>query len=280
MDGHRACSNVNCSVGRPFLVAGEARVAGAASRADWSASQSPRLDGLGVGEKAELAARWTEIALMEHASIAAFARFTLELLSLGAPAELVDHAQRAIADEVNHARDAFALASSFAGRAIGPGPLEVRDALSATSMVDVVRAAVLEGCIGETVAAVEAAEALALAEDEAVRSVLQRVAADEATHAELAFRFVKWAILHAEPAFVGELADEVTKIVDGARSSCPEMVNPSRYVLSSHGVLSADARAAIRRHVIDEVVVPCIRAITTPASRAAQGKSLGVFPAT
>jgi hypothetical protein len=46
---------------------------------------------------AVLAKHWTEVALMAHASIAAFARFSLDALSLGAPPELLDAAHAACA---------------------------------------------------------------------------------------------------------------------------------------------------------------------------------------
>ena len=117
------------------------------------------MDTPGLAVRAELATRWTEVALMEHASIAAFARFALEILSLGAPPELLVQTHAAMTDETVHARDAFALASAYAGRAVGPGALDVGAALSSRTPLDIVRTTILEGCIGETVAAVEAAEA-------------------------------------------------------------------------------------------------------------------------
>jgi hypothetical protein len=68
-----------------------------------------------------------------------------------------------------------------------------------------------------------------------------------------------------------------TKIAgDAARSSRSEGVGRSVYSLSPHGLLAADARAAIRCNVIEEVVVPCLRAIASPAPLAPQGDILGV----
>jgi hypothetical protein len=51
-----------------------------------------------------------------------------------------------------------------------------------------------EGCVGETLAAILAAEQLEKASDTAVREALAMIAADEARHAELAWRVVAWAI--------------------------------------------------------------------------------------
>jgi hypothetical protein len=95
--------------GRPFMVEGEAVVAEVVARSDWSqptaeppgalARESPRKH--------------------EHASIASFARFVMDLLSLGAPADLVDGAARALQDEVEHARLCFGIASRLSGRSMG-----------------------------------------------------------------------------------------------------------------------------------------------------------------
>jgi hypothetical protein len=48
----------------------------------------------------------------------------LELLALGAPAELVEKAHVAALDEIEHARICFALASAYGGERYGPGPLD------------------------------------------------------------------------------------------------------------------------------------------------------------
>jgi hypothetical protein len=101
---------------------------------------------------------WSSDARMEHASIASFARATLELLAVGAPPALVSATQAASLDEVEHARLCFALASRYSGKELGPGPLAVVGPRSA----DLVRLACdvfVEGCVGETIAALAAARA-------------------------------------------------------------------------------------------------------------------------
>src|SRR5205814_887725 len=127
------CAGTGGSGGRPFLVFDEARTAPAVARADFASDLSPRTSELSVCDRAALGARYLEIALMEHASIAAFARFSLELLSLGAPSSLVERASTAMADEIRHARDAFALAGGYLGHPVGPGPLDTADALTGRS---------------------------------------------------------------------------------------------------------------------------------------------------
>jgi hypothetical protein len=53
--------------------------------------------------------------------------------------------------------------------------------------------AFLEGCVGESVAAVQAGVAAELSSDPEARQLLRRIAADEARHAELAWSYVAWA---------------------------------------------------------------------------------------
>jgi hypothetical protein len=140
---------------------------------------------------------------MEHASIAAFARFSLQLLSLGAPPELVDACTRALADETAHTRLCFGIASAYAGHALGPGPLDVSGSLELTSLADIVDLVIAEGCFGETSAALQALEAGAAARDPAICAAYARIAVDEERHAELAFHFVRWA-LRRDPIAVSE----------------------------------------------------------------------------
>jgi hypothetical protein len=191
---HRFCdAGVVC--GRPFLVDCTARVASVVQSHDWSsASAAPCVEHLTSSQRETLALHWTRLGQMEHASIAAFARFNLQLLSLGAPSELVEQCTRALADETAHTKLCFQLASAYAGRALGPGPLDIAGSLTVTSLEGVVDLVLAEGCIGETGAALEALEAADSASDPVIRAAYAQIAADEQRHAELAFRFMRWAL--------------------------------------------------------------------------------------
>jgi hypothetical protein len=187
------------STGRPFLIMGRERVAETVPRKEWALLPSaPQVTAHGP-PLAAAAAHWARVGLMEHASIAAFARFTLHLLALGAPPELVRESQEALGDETQHARLAFGLASAFAGEAVGPGPLAIDGALDRFELRDFVATLIREGCIGETVAAVEAREALEHATDPAVRAVLEAIACDELRHAALAWRTLGWVVHRDAP---------------------------------------------------------------------------------
>ncbi|WP_433926309.1 ferritin-like domain-containing protein [Sorangium cellulosum] len=258
--GRHACMPQICVIGRPFLVEGVARTAEPAARDDWRAAAPgapPRREALSPEQQAALAAHWTRSALLEHASIAAFARFSLQLLSLGAPPELVHAAQAAMGDEAEHARMCFELASAFAGRGVGPGPLAIDGALGGDGAREILVTTFREGCVGETVAAIEAAEAALHATDPAIRRALEKIAEDETRHAELAFRFTAWA-LERDPSLASAVLDELA----AARAEPPA----SREAdgggpLLGFGVLSAQHRRAIRERALAQVIAPCAQAL-------------------
>jgi hypothetical protein len=252
---HRRCVEAGCAIGRPFLVDGVERTAAAVASRDWRGPTRASLAGLTPALAAELAAHWTRAGLMEHASIAAFARFALQLLALGAPPELIERAERALGDERRHAAACFGLASRYAGRAIGPGPLAIDGALAAADARDILRLTVREGCIGETVASIEAAEAAAHAVDPEVRATLEGIAADEARHADLAWRFVRW-LLARDPS-LGEVLRVELAVAE--REGRPDARDGDH--LLAHGVLGEGLRAVIRRQALREVVVPCARGL-------------------
>ena len=192
--GYRSCKSPGCAVGRPFLVQDVWRVAPLAKAAGWSDAGTPAVTHLSDAERAVEAAHWARLGQLEHASIAAFARFQLQLLALGAPPELLDACTQATADETAHARLCFGFASVYAGYGVGPGPLDISGSLDATSLAGVVELVIAEGCFGETSATLEALEAAEVATDSVVALAYVRIAADEQRHAELAFRFVAWAL--------------------------------------------------------------------------------------
>jgi hypothetical protein len=195
---------------------------------------------------------------MEHASIAAFARFALQLLAAGAPPDLILAAQRAMADETNHARLAFALASAYADRDLGPGPLCVDRCLDETDLPGLVATVFAEGCIGETLAAVEAREALEHARDPAVVAVLETIAEDETRHAELAWKTTAWAIAVGGDAVRERLGAAIAQEMARA-DAAPDGGCTAGEEWLAHGVVSESLRGQLRRSVLANVVAPGIR---------------------
>ncbi|MEO8902061.1 MAG: hypothetical protein ABI488_09345 [Polyangiaceae bacterium] len=244
------------------MIEGEARVAPSTRRADWSElALLPRLDTIDAQLAAELTQEWTRVALMEHASIAAFARFSLQLLSLGAPAELIERATSAMADETKHAKACFAVASSYAAKPVGPGLLAIDNSLNETSLQETVLNTIREGCIGETVAAVEAREAAEHAQDPTLKQLLSTISEDETQHAELAFRFLKWALTLGDAQLEAAVRREFSALEREAAPCFGAPSNADHTRLLQHGVVPIALRQVIRAQAIQSVILPCARAL-------------------
>ena len=255
------------TIRRPFLIGASLRSSTAAVRDDWSLAENHPLDStLDPKTRRALAEAWEKDALEEHASIAAFSRFALHLLSVGAPPEMIVAAHRAALDEIRHARAAFALARRYGDRDVGPAPLRVDDALGSLALADIAELTAEEGCVGETLGAILAAEQATLATDPIVQRMLRRLAEDEARHAELAWQFVRWAV------GVGG-RDVVTAIQRGIRRAAAGTLAAPRRVYDvdlaswhAHGRVTCDEAHAIAVAGIDLVIDPASRALEAAIS--------------
>lgn len=248
--------------GRPFLVDGDARLAPSVRCSGWQEEMSEIAMPSDEILRAQLAAHFTQMGLMEHASVAAFARFTLQLLSLGAPADLVEASNAAIIDETRHARQAFALASAHARDAVGPGRLPLEGAFDDTSWQAILEATVREGCIGETRAALEASWAAEQCADPVVREMLQAIARDEGAHAQLAWRVVTW-MLGQKP----ELAALAHSLFESAASRPKgDATRPER--ARAFGVLSQAELSECWHQAQRDVIAPCaVALLSQPRTR-------------
>jgi hypothetical protein len=258
------CSGACC--GRPFVVDGEARVAHVVDRLDWLTTSGGPAHRLAVemllaDTRARLGRAWANDAAMEHASVAAFARFTLDLLAVGAPPDLLLEAQAAARDEIEHARACFTMASRYLGRQVGPAALDVSGAGGVRSLAEIAAATVKEGCIGETLSAELAEERARGAAHPYTRSVLSRIAEDEARHAELAWRFVGWAI-----AAGGEtVRSAVARAIDETCARPPvafdrEVRTLDRETVRAHGLLDEETARDVVGRALREIVAPCAAA--------------------
>lgn len=234
-----------CPGGRAFRDAtGTPSVARTIERADWSAAIGALATAhLSDEARAALADHWTREAAFEHASIASFAQLTLDLLSVGAPPDLLEATQRATLDEIEHARITFALATAYGARPVGPAALAALPGTSRT-LAALARSTFIDACVGESVASAALAEASRASTDAILGGLLATMSSDEERHAELAWRIVAWALRTggAEVALaLGHAKDEVV----------------NELVSLTHDVATASAETELRAMVLREVVLPC-----------------------
>ncbi len=247
---YRVHPNESCTIGRPLTIDGVAVHARATRRSDWCADLAPDLTDLDAPTRRRLAESWLRDALMEHASVPAFARVALELSALGAPPQLVLEANLAMADEVRHAQACFALASAYAAEPLGPGPLEAPGRPLPT-LAQLAVETFREGCVGESLAVGRAAVQLRSATDPTVRSVLEEVIDDEGRHAELAWRIVRWAVQAGGDEVRQALREELT-----ALRLAPLTEAPTSARGAAHGLAGAEALTPALEALLHEVVRP------------------------
>jgi hypothetical protein len=245
--------------GRPFAVQGETRVAPARRRADWCAALAPDVSLLDDRTRSALADAWQQDGLYEHASVASFARFVMELMAVGAPADMLRDAQRALGDEIRHAELCFGMASAYRGAPVGPGDLPIDGGLSERhDFASIAVATAIEGCINETLATLVAHASAAAARDTAVVATLDEIAADESRHAALAWRFVAWACRRDASA-----RREVAKAFDEAAASGvgEDVTDVEVAEMRAHGQLDAAERRRVIVQGFADVVMPAARAL-------------------
>ena len=260
------CNNQNCDIGRPLLVAERPRTAptlpgteGWAKTRDAHTRDDTVNTELSASQRSRLSAYWGRVAAMEHASVASFARFSLQLMALGAPAELLRESQQAGLDEIRHAELTYGLASRFAGEARGPGALDLGGVTFQTDAESVLRALVAEACVGETLGVAEAHAALLACEDTEVRAALEEILADEQRHAALAWKTLRWMV-QTRP----ELATIALDAAQQALSSLTRDVS-AEPGLPAFGLLSGEARATARVDAAQGLVLPLLRGVLTTA---------------
>jgi hypothetical protein len=190
-------------------------------------------------------------SLGEHASIASFARFTLQLLALGAPPALVQASIAAGDDERRHAELGFSFLRAL-GVELAPGPIAIGGSLEQSSLESIFRMVVRESILGETFSALEALHVVPWIRDAVFQRELARLAEDEARHAELGFVFAAWAIGQS-PALSAVLEQELASFVEPEIRACAGQ--------REWGVLSTEERRALREVTWREVIGPLCQSL-------------------
>jgi hypothetical protein len=196
------------------------------------------------------ASHWSRVAMIEHASVASFARFSMQLMSVGAPLDLLQLAHQAAQDEVKHTKIAILFASKFAKSDIALGEFPVSaEHLSFGDIGEAAEATAAEGCIEETIAAL-VARVVAEAVIPDMQAPLRDVAQEEASHAALAWRSLQW-MLEKSPSIRARVAQV---FADYPRPA--PVAASSRTPLEDVGILPAEKTEALRFVGWNRIVVP------------------------
>jgi hypothetical protein len=185
-------------------------------------------DALDEETRAGVALQWRENGRTEHASVAAFARLTLDLVALGAPPALVASAQRDALDEIRHAELCFSLARAIDGRQESPAPFAAAGRVRPRSRIRVVALAELavdslvDGALHEGVSARIVAKLARRAADPAIRAMLRQIAADEGRHAAHGWDVVQWCVEEGGAPVARALATALDVLPKTMRSELPD----------------------------------------------------------
>ena len=195
--------------GRPFvdskghqlqarLVSSNGESTGKQEKASWSIHSSE----VSIDRDQTLGKEWANRALGEHASVPAFAAFTVALMSNGAPPSLVQDSLTAAMDEVRHAKTSFEIASLLLGHAVEPGPLPPSTHHFGSNLTALALATAQEGCIDETLSALVAGYEVDTRIDNnerigdetklLLKEKSRTIALEETRHSALAWRTVQW----------------------------------------------------------------------------------------
>lgn len=185
-------------------------------------------EGVDESTRAGLAAQWRENGRTEHASVAAFARLTLDLMALGAPPALVAAAQRDALDEIRHAELCFALARAIDGKSESPSSFpeaarartlsRVRNVALAELAVD----SLIDGALHEGVSARIVAKLARRSADPSIRAILKQIAADEGRHSAHGWDVVKFCLAEGGAPVAHALASAVRVLPPAMATPLPE----------------------------------------------------------
>ena len=100
-----------------------------------------------------------------------------------------------------------------------------------------------------------------------MKRVLEGIAEDEARHAELAWRFVAWALERGGR----ELQELARAEFERCLTSAPAPASGGAVELERHGVLSPRSSHELRQRALADVVLPCARALLERSQNQAPG---------
>ncbi len=123
----------------------------------------------------------------------------------------------------------------------------------------------LEGCVGETCAAMEAEWAAEQCEDATLRELVSEIGADEKRHAELAWRFIRWAT-EQRPELGARLLALALDEAAAHRRDLVGVASKERAWVAAYGLVPSGQRRALRTAVLEDVVIPCLTALERRAA--------------
>ena len=220
-----------------------------------------------------LADQWRENGKTEHASVAAFARLTLDLMALGAPPPLLAAANQDALDEIRHTELCFSIANALDGRDMSPGPFPEAQRVAtlprsrSLALAKLAVDSLIDGAHHEGVSARIIASLGQRCEVAPIRAALKEIAADEGRHAAHGWAVVAWCLSEGGPGVGQALLGAIQKLPAQMHSDLPENAADGgweRWGIHGHS-LEAEEYAAALAHVRARVQALMTRSVREAA---------------
>jgi hypothetical protein len=176
---------------------------------------------------------------LEAASIEAFRDLAGALAAMGAPRALCHAADRAAQDERRHATVTGRFARRFGGTPRRPCVATA----SPPTLEELLADDAVEGCVGESYGALVAMWQAERAGDPDVARAMRRIAQDEASHAVLAWRVLRWGAPLLDEQGRRKVRACIDRALELLHASAQAHVDPS--VIDQAGHPSPDAGRAL-----------------------------------
>jgi len=244
-------STVGFSRGRQLRRFGRVLLPDLRPSPDWA---TPEMELSTEDAPAGLADQWRENGKTEHASVAAFARLTLDLMALGAPPALIASANRDALDEIRHTELCFAIARGLDGKSVSPGPFPQAQRIATLPRARTLALAKLavdslvDGALHEGVSARIIAKLAQRCEVPAIRAALKEIAADEGRHAAHGWTVVDWCLAQGGRPVGNALLGAICTLPREMRSDLPAAAADGgwlRWGIHDHGLESEQYAAGL-----------------------------------
>jgi len=222
-----------------------------------------------------LAEQWRENGKTEHASVAAFARLSADLIALGAPPELLEAANRDALDEIEHAKMCFSLATDLDGNRTGPlafpAARTARTLPSNRTLALAVLAvdSLVDGALHEGVSAAVIAELARRCRVPRIEEMLRSIARDEGRHAAHGWDVAMWCVAEGGEPVRRALLGALDALPETMHSPLPDAANDGAWEkYGIHGrALEASAWTRVRGRLVERVTSTLRASPKSSASR-------------
>ena len=218
----------------------------------------PDLSELDAELRGLLASEWTRLAVEEHQRLQGRAKWTLYLLAVGAPNQLLRAVSLAAADHASSAQTYSVLADCYSEQGLLQRAVELTAAAPqrpiqiVPDLARVAAAIAQEWCIGDTVSLMVTAAAAHAAKDPVIQEALELIVEREKVHSLLSWRVVRWALENGDARVRSALED----VFDDGLAFAMRCSQLSRD-LTCHGFLNKEDAEETSRSVLEHIVIPC-----------------------